>query len=534
MRGTSLSMRFTLATAGVVVLTLLLAQLAFEYSGKGRTDREFSLFAYQRAGWLASELEARLPRDMTLDKGTRQFLSRSAREMDLSIVLLHEADAPLITAHGPSLANMLRALKEHPGLGLHTDQGETPWEPNFDGGTDRSLYKDRGGRPVRVQEVWPYAVEAPVRANMTLRVVPLSQSRLTDASVGRNLVGLGMILLLASMLIGGRMARPIDALASAVGAASRNTPATPVPRQAFDETQRVASAVNQALARAARSEADRKSLIFSVAGAFAGPVHRLSEHAESVDFTAIPPPARPGIEAMRDDAWELQDVVDDMRHWADLEAGSVALEPDDVDLRHLLDDVVADLDCDVVFNVDDDVEDLVKADRAWLRVLLRHLVENAAEHGDGAVHIDASRGHTKVSLNIRDHGGGIEDMDHMRRIFQAFFRRETDEGGSLGLGLAISRHVINLHRGGLTARNHPDGGLEIRVWLPAPPIRVSEPDRSIDSAGWDLSGEHPSPAPPAAQLGPEGGEEEDVDEAEDSEQEDDNAPDTGEDPYAPF
>ena len=191
-----------------------------------------------------------------------------------------------------------------------------------------------------------------------------------------------------------------------------------------------------------------------------------------------------------------------MQHWSALEAGRVSLDLEEVDLRHLLEEVTADLDTDVTLDIDDDVEELITADGAWLRVLLRQVLANAVMHGGGAIDVTAARGHTKVEINLRDHGEGIADIDDLRRIFKAFFRRDEAEDAGLGLGLTIAQQVVELHRGGLSARNHPEGGLEIRLWLPAPPIRVSEPDRALESAGWDLSGEHPVARGTAPHRGP--------------------------------
>jgi signal transduction histidine kinase len=501
MRGTSLSMRFTLATVGMVLLCLFLANLVFQYAGKGRTDREFAFFAYQRAFWLAGELEARMPTD-EMDRATREFLSRSAREMDLSIVLLFEADEPIATAHGPSLAAMLRTLEDNPDLGRRTDRGETPWEPAFDGSTDRARYPDRLDRPVRVQERWPYAVEAPVRTNLTLRILPLSQARLGDGAFGRGLVGVGMILLLASTLVGGRLVQPLASLASSVASAARGQEPGRIGPQAFDEARLIANGVNAMGDRVRRAEADRKALLSTVAGSFSGPVSRLSERSAALDLTAIPPRARGAVETMQADVAALQDVVDDMAHWSALEAGEVGLEVEEVDVRHLLEEVCADLGGDVTLDISDDVEELVRGDRAWLRALLRHVIENALEHGEAPVQVTGTRAHTKVEFAVRDHGAGLSDIDDLRRIFGAFFRAGDEGGERLGVGLAIAQHVIDLHRGGLRARNHPEGGLEIHLWLPAPPIRVSEPDRSIDVELWEREDDLPGPRAAGADPDP--------------------------------
>jgi signal transduction histidine kinase len=71
--------------------------------------------------------------------------------------------------------------------------------------------------------------------------------------------------------------------------------------------------------------------------------------------------------------------------------------------------------------------------------------------GDGGVHIA-----------VRDHGAGIA-ADQIGRVFEPFFSTKHE---GLGLGLAISRSIVELHGGNITARNRPEGGAEFLVRLP--------------------------------------------------------------------
>ena len=69
---------------------------------------------------------------------------------------------------------------------------------------------------------------------------------------------------------------------------------------------------------------------------------------------------------------------------------------------------------------------------------------------------------------MRDHGPGVPD-DLLGAIFEPFVRVEGDRSrasGGVGLGLAIARRAVDLHRGRITAQNaHP--GLLVRIELPA-------------------------------------------------------------------
>lgn len=79
----------------------------------------------------------------------------------------------------------------------------------------------------------------------------------------------------------------------------------------------------------------------------------------------------------------------------------------------------------------------------------------------------------RAVIEVRDHGPGVPP-DALAKIFEPFYRvsdaRERADGSrGTGLGLAITARAIRLHGGGIEARNLPDEGLEVRLWLPALP-----------------------------------------------------------------
>ncbi|HUM14910.1 MAG TPA: ATP-binding protein [Candidatus Nitrosotalea sp.] len=70
-----------------------------------------------------------------------------------------------------------------------------------------------------------------------------------------------------------------------------------------------------------------------------------------------------------------------------------------------------------------------------------------------------------VELVVHDSGKGIAE-DHMPRLFEPFFTTKTE---GLGMGLAISRSIIDAHGGEISAENDARGGATFRVRLPLPP-----------------------------------------------------------------
>jgi signal transduction histidine kinase len=100
---------------------------------------------------------------------------------------------------------------------------------------------------------------------------------------------------------------------------------------------------------------------------------------------------------------------------------------------------------------------------------LANLVENAVFYGRRAevTLIDTPE---RLAIAIRDHGPGIPEAQH-ERVFAPFVRlepsRSRNTGGS-GLGLGISRHIARAMGGEIALANHPEGGLEVTIFLPRP------------------------------------------------------------------
>jgi CheY-like chemotaxis protein len=74
-----------------------------------------------------------------------------------------------------------------------------------------------------------------------------------------------------------------------------------------------------------------------------------------------------------------------------------------------------------------------------------------------------------VRITVRDHGIGIPE-DHLKKIFDPYF--STKRKGH-GLGLAISKFIIENHNGHITAESQPEVGTTFDVYLPACPDKVA-------------------------------------------------------------
>ena len=111
----------------------------------------------------------------------------------------------------------------------------------------------------------------------------------------------------------------------------------------------------------------------------------------------------------------------------------------------------------------------IHVDRIQIEQVVINLVRNSLDAMDDIktdnrkLTLETSQSETKeVVLAVHDTGRGISDQDK-NRIFQSFF---TTKPEGLGLGLAISRSIIEAHHGSVVAQNRQNGGAIFTIKMP--------------------------------------------------------------------
>lgn len=103
-------------------------------------------------------------------------------------------------------------------------------------------------------------------------------------------------------------------------------------------------------------------------------------------------------------------------------------------------------------------------DQIKLREVLLNLLKNARESQADEIVLSASSGcdTSGIQISIRDNGCGIE-QDQLDQIFQAF---HTTKQEGTGLGLSLSKRIIEAHHGTLTVTSAPGKGSTFTIFLP--------------------------------------------------------------------
>jgi two-component system phosphate regulon sensor histidine kinase PhoR len=168
----------------------------------------------------------------------------------------------------------------------------------------------------------------------------------------------------------------------------------------------------------------------------------------------------------------LSRIVDNLRQLAELESGAMAAEISTFDLAELLDEIRARISQDRRVEIEIPEGLVLTTDRAKLAQALGNLLDNAVKFSpaESPIEIRAERLDRSVAIEVRDHGPGISP-EHWTRVFERFYkvdRARPREAGGFGLGLAISKHLVQAFGGGISTQAAPGGGQVFTISVPAP------------------------------------------------------------------
>ena len=182
------------------------------------------------------------------------------------------------------------------------------------------------------------------------------------------------------------------------------------------------------------------------------------------------------VEIIVHDVQRMDRLISDISDASRLDAELARAEVHPIDFSKLLENIVnhanetaKDGMAKVNFSVQDpkgnEAAYMVLGHDSRLGQVLRNLIDNARSFtaSGTSLQIRLRRVGDEIEARIEDHGPGIAP-DNLERIFERFYtdRPEQDFGGNSGLGLAISRQVIEAHKGRIWAQNRygktTDGG----------------------------------------------------------------------------
>jgi len=180
------------------------------------------------------------------------------------------------------------------------------------------------------------------------------------------------------------------------------------------------------------------------------------------------------LKIIQEHAGRLDNLLNDLLDLSHLESKEITLEKKEVNLKDLVDDVLASFKVQLkkkAIAARNELTQLpVKVDKEKIGQVLTNLIDNAIKFNSekGSIKIYNQDSGDLVKVVIEDSGIGIPAKD-IPRIFERFYRVDkarSRELGGTGLGLSIVRHIVELHNGSVGVESTE--GLGSKIWFTLP------------------------------------------------------------------
>ncbi|RYY53944.1 MAG: PAS domain S-box protein [Chitinophagaceae bacterium] len=182
------------------------------------------------------------------------------------------------------------------------------------------------------------------------------------------------------------------------------------------------------------------------------------------------------IDKIKGSVKHLNDLLEDFLSLGKLEERKVAVNPADFNIRHLVNEVVAELQplarTGQLIRYMHDGSESFESDPRIVRNILINLLSNAIKFSDEEKEIGITtnramvNGEAFLTLTVQDHGIGIP-ADDQRNLFSSFFRgRNVENIQGTGLGLHIVKRYVSLLHGTIALESQEGRGTTISIELP--------------------------------------------------------------------
>jgi two-component system OmpR family sensor kinase/two-component system sensor histidine kinase BaeS len=292
------------------------------------------------------------------------------------------------------------------------------------------------------------------------------------------LLGIALVLGVVISLSFRRFGTPLADLMAAADAVAGGDLSARVPEKGSGEMKRLARSFNRMAGELQRADQQRRNLTADVAHELRTPLHIIQGNLEGI-LDGVYAPNEDHLRATLEETHQLARLVEDLQTLSLAEAGQLPLQLEQVEVADLLSDVITSFSSQADSQgvklrqelVGDPSRLVLQADAQRLEQVLANLVVNALRHTGtgGTITVQAEGSESTICMRVSDTGEGIPPED-LPFIFDRFWRgdrsRSHASGPSSGLGLAISKQLVEAHGGRIAADSEPGKGSVFTIELP--------------------------------------------------------------------
>ena len=288
--------------------------------------------------------------------------------------------------------------------------------------------------------------------------------------------GIVLIVIIISFPLARRLVKPIRAMAVATHDIASGKYNTRVSFSSTDELGQLARDFNAMALTLEKHEKERRQWVADISHELRTPVAVLQGEIEAL-LDGIHNITPETIRSLHAETLRLKRLVEDLYQISLSDLGALTYRKENLDLIEVLRDSMESYRAEfsrkgiaLKEEISKDVKAIGFADRERLRQLFANLLENSLRYTDtrGTLEIGAKVNGDSIMIEFQDSKPGVSAQD-MEMLFERFYRVEGSRkrgSGGAGLGLTISKKIVDAHEGIISALSSPLGGLLIRISLP--------------------------------------------------------------------
>jgi two-component system sensor histidine kinase QseC len=296
------------------------------------------------------------------------------------------------------------------------------------------------------------------------------------------LLGLPVLALLVWLAVGWGLA-PLQGMAHLLKSRDPGNLSPLVLEKLPDELEPAVASLNRLLMQVTDLLEREKRFLSYAAHELRTPLAVLRLQADNAVRAADPADREQALKQLDRSVARATRLVEQLLALARLEPGAESLNAVPLDLAAVVRNEIAEIGTmaldrgqDITLEVDEGQDFHLQADEPSLLILLQNLISNAVRHTPegGQVRVWLHAAPDAVEMHVQDSGPGVPP-ELRAQVFERFFREGPGQGA--GLGLSIVSRIVELHRGLVTLRDSPLGGLDVVVTLPRNPANSSASPR---------------------------------------------------------
>lgn len=334
---------------------------------------------------------------------------------------------------------------------------------------------------------WPERTLSAQESDGVIGAVYISPEPSIDYALAQRLVGSARLVLLWSGLLAAalalilafvqsrRLAAPIQALTLAARRLGRGDFSHRINLKTKGELGEVTQAFNSMASDLERAEKLRQNMVADTAHELRTPLSNIQGHIEAIQDGVVKPDAD-ALRSLNEEVTLLTRLVNDLQELALADAGELRLVCQVEDISVPIDQAVAAVKnraaargVTVSVRLPDKLPP-VYIDAQRINQVLLNLLENAVDHtteGD-SIEVGARKQKGRVEISVVDTGEGIPAED-LPNVFERFYRVDKSRAratGGRGLGLTITKYLVEAHGGQIEVQSKPGKGS--RFWFTVP------------------------------------------------------------------